>query len=624
MDLTVIILNFNVRYLLESCLESVFTAIASIPSEVIVVDNASTDESVAMVQTRFPQVILLTNSENLGFAKANNQAIRRARGRKILILNPDTLVNKQAIVSGSEYLDRYDRVAAVGVKMTDGNGNFLKESKRGFPTMWSSWWKLTGISRWFPTHNQLNHYYLGHLDKNGTHEVEVLTGAFLMVKKNILDQLGGFDEGYFMYGEDIDLSHRIRQLGYQLVYLGSASITHLKGRSSNAHSIQHVRNFYQAMLVFVKKYYTHPGTKWLMTISIWLAGIFSWVKRKIFFHFLPLTDLILITGTIYLIQLIWSRYWFGDPDYFYHPAFFWNALGYLIIWSVSLFSAGAYRIQRSSPGFIGFQAIISGTLVILLLYSLLPETWRTSRAIILLSGFILAAIIPLSRTLLKPQEFGYRALLFGDEMAEKKLNGLFRRLSFKNFFAYISRLDPGNQTIPLENKRAKLFETVTNQNITHILLARTPEWKHTLLNLTRSRIGNVIYMLEDQDTNNFTNPGPIPGLTEVTIRLNIPVYKLSKLIVNVFCSLLILPWAWVLPEIRHNFIQLVTGKKQWVSYQTPADPALPMQKDGLWQPANHFGSQPDFSFEVNFEYAQHYNPMKDIRIILSKLFKISE
>ena len=622
MDLTVIILNFNVRYLLESCLESVFTATASIPSEVIVVDNASTDESVAMVQTRFPQVMLLTNTENLGFAKANNQAIRRAKGRKILILNPDTLVNKQAIIAGSEYLDHDDSVAAVGVKMTDGNGNFLKESKRGFPTLWSSLWKLTGISRWFPEHKQLNHYYLGHLDQNDTHEVEVLTGAFLMVRKKILDQLGGFDEGYFMYGEDIDLSHRIRQLGYRLVYLGNVSITHLKGRSSKAHSIQHVRNFYLAMLVFVKKYYSHPGTKWLMTITIWLAGIFSWVKRQLFFHFLPLTDLVLMTGTIYLIQLIWSRYWFDDPDYFYHPAFFWNASGYIIIWFVSLFSAGAYRIQRSSPGFIGLQAILSGALVILLLYSLLPETWRTSRAIILLSGFSLAAIIPLSRVLLKPQEFGYRALLFGDEAAEKKLNTLFRSLSFKNFFAYISRLDPGKQTIPFESKLAKLVETIHLQSITHIFLARTPEWKHTLLNLTRSRLGNVIYLLEDQDTDNFTHSGPIPGLTEVSIRLNMPVYKLSKLIVNVFCSILILPWAWVMPEIRHNFIQIVTGKKQWVSYQTPADPALPNQKPGLWHPADHLGSQPIYSFEVNFEYAQHYNPVQDISIILTNLFKI--
>ncbi len=585
MDLTVIILNFNVRYLLESCLESVFTALGSIPSEVIVVDNASTDESVAMVQVRFPQVILMTNTENLGFAKANNQAIARARGRKVLILNPDTVVNHKAIVTGSEYLDRHDQVAAIGVKMTDGYGNFLNESKRGFPTIWSSLWKLTGINNWFPNHSQLNHYYLGHLDPDGIHEIEVLTGAFLMIKKNILEQLKGFDEGYFMYGEDIDLSYRIRKLGYQLVYLGTTSITHLKGRSSSAHSFLHVRNFYQAMLVFVKKYYTHPTTRFLMTVGIWLAGIFSWIKRQVFFHFLPLTDWILISATIYLVQFFWSRFWFEDPDYFNHPVFFWNAIGYIIIWASSLIFAGAYRIQRSSAGFISFQAILYGTLTILLFYSLLPESWRTSRAIILLTGLVLSALIPLSRILLKPHGFGYRALLFGDKNAEKKLNSLFRTLSFKNNFAYISRLDPGHKDQPLEIKLEKLHETVLLRNITHLILAHTPEWKTTLLKLTSSRKGNIIYLLEDLDHQAYIHPGPIPGLTEVGIRLNNPVYQIGKSIINILCSILILPWGWIFPEIRNNFISLLTGKKQWASYITPAEPDLPLQKPGLWHPA---------------------------------------
>lgn len=619
MDLTVIILNFNVRYLLEPCLESVFQSIQSIPSEVIVVDNASTDESVAMVRVKFPQAVLLANPENVGFAKANNQAIHLAQGQHILILNPDTVINQAAITAGLNYLKQHDKVAAIGVKMIDGNGQYLEESKRGFPTIGSSLWKLTGINRWFPHNANLNHYYLGHLDQNGIHEVEVLTGAFFLVKKKVLQQLGGFDEGYYMYGEDIDLSHRIRQLGFQLVYLGNQTITHLKGRSSSAHSYQHVRNFYQAMLVFVKKYYRHPVTKWLMGVGIWLAGIFSWIKRQLFFHFLPLTDFILIGLSIYLVQFFWSRYWFDDPVYFMHPTFFCNAVVYGIIWMVSLFFIGAYRTQSSSPGYLGFHAIVSGTVIILVVYSLLPESWRTSRAIILICGIVLSVIIPLSRILLKPNGYGFRALLVGDETAEQRLNPVFRSLCLKNYFSYVSRLD-----ISGPNQVPQLKTAILNQNITHVILPLTNLWKSDVLLMTRAGRNQINYMLEDPENKGVLRRSQtIPGLTEVDIRLNHPVYQWSKVWVNTMATLLILPWGWILPEIRKNFMQLALGKKHWVSYRAPVAAELPLQKAGLWHPPAINGSNEDFLAEVNFEYAANYHPLTDIRIILTNLIKIN-
>lgn len=624
MDLTVIILNFNVRYLLESCLESVLTAVQSISSEVIVVDNASSDESVTMIRSRFPQVILLTNAENLGFAKANNQAIARARGRNILILNPDTIVNTSAVEESLACLTRSEQVAAIGVKMTDGHGKFLKESKRGFPTLWASWWKLTGINRWFPQNPTLNHYYLGHLDPNGAHEVEVLTGAFLMIKKKVLESIGGFDEGYFMYGEDIDLSHRIRAMGYKLIYLGTQSIVHLKGRSSSAHSYQHVRNFYQAMLVFVKKYYRQPLTRTFMLMGIWLAGIFSWIKRKFFFHLLPLTDLMLIAGSIVVVQYFWSRYWFEDASYFHHARFFWNAAGYIIIWGLSLFVTGAYQTRQSTPAYLGFKAILSGTVVILVLYSLLPENWRTSRAIILLSGLVLSFIIPLSRILLKPRGFGFRALLYGDEKDELKLNALFRSLCHNNYFAYVSRLkppEPGQST----QRDMDLFHEETNrQNITHVILARNPYWKTSLLRMTRQYKAHLMYMVEAMEfKEHLSHPGPIPGLSEAGIRLNEPLYQWSKDVLSVLTTLLVLPWGWVIPEIRKHFLRLATGRLQWVSYCSPADVDLPYQKPGLWNPVSAFGTEAEAISEINFEYAKNYHPFHDIGIILANLFKTS-
>lgn len=229
MDLSVVILNYNVRYLLESCLESVVEALKGLSAEVILIDNASTDQSVIMVREKYPAVKLLINDSNLGFAKANNLAIAQSTGQYILILNPDTIVNKSSIISALNYIKSHKDCGGVGVKMVDGSGVFLKESLRGFPDMASSLYKLSGINRLFPKSKIFNHYYLGHLDPDKVQEVEVLTGAFLMTTRKVFDAVNGFDESFFMFGEDIDLSVRIRQLGHKLIYLGDEQIVHLKG-----------------------------------------------------------------------------------------------------------------------------------------------------------------------------------------------------------------------------------------------------------------------------------------------------------------------------------------------------------------------------------------------------------
>lgn len=621
MDLTVIILNFNVRYLLESCLESLIHSLQDIASEIIVVDNASTDESVEMVRTRFPQIKILINEQNLGFAKANNQAIRIAGGKNLLILNPDTLVNRQAITKALNYLQRHDDAGAIGVRMLDGQNKYLKESKRGFPTVWSSFWKLTGINRLFPDHAGFNHYYLGHLSEHEIHEVEVLTGAFIMIKKNVLEQLDGFDESYFMYGEDIDLSYRIRQLKYKLIYLGTESIIHLKGRSSSAHSYLYVFNFYKAMQVFIKKYYRNSLTRWMMMIGIWLTGIASWIKRKIFFHFLPLTDLLIMAGSIFLVQYIWANYWFEEIYYFRHMAFLWNASGYILIWWISLYFIGAYRIQQASPGYLAFKGILSGTAVILIVYSLLPETWRTSRAIIVLSGLILAILLPLSRLLLKPIGFGFRALFIGDRNAELKLNPLFRLLNTKNFFSYISRIEPPAMEQDNQFWNSTLQSVLRARNITHVILNRNKYWRSDVLQLTRSDTNTIHLIVGEKDNSLLEDLNFIPGLEEINIRLNTPWYRLSKRVMNVLASILILPWGWLIPSIRKEYINLLSGKKQWVSYQTPVNPNLPLQKQGIWKVESELNIPLMDTETVNFEYAKNYHPFQDIRIILINLFK---
>lgn len=255
MKLSVIIVNYNVRYFLAHCLASVFHAIQGMEAEVIVVDNCSCDGSLDYLEKKFPQACFIANTENTGFARANNLALKKASGDFVLYLNPDTLVPENAIKRCLTFFESNPTVGALGVKMVDGSGKFLPESKRAFPSPLVSFYKLSGLSALFPASRRFGRYALGYLNEDLIHEVEVLAGAFLMARTALLHNSEGFDERYFMYGEDIDLSYCLQQTGYKNYYLGNVSIIHFKGESAHKGSLAHLKNFYKAMGLFVDKHY---------------------------------------------------------------------------------------------------------------------------------------------------------------------------------------------------------------------------------------------------------------------------------------------------------------------------------------------------------------------------------
>ena len=255
MLLSVIIVNYNVKYFLEYCLYSVVKALKNIDGEIFVVDNNSTDGSKDFFQNSYPGVNFIWNTTNEGFAKANNKALLQASGDYILFLNPDTIVSEDCFEKCIAFLRSKKNLAACGVKMIDGSGRFLKESKRAFPAPMTSLYKLTGLSKIFPKSKTFSKYHLGYLDENKNHKVDVLAGAFIMVPKIIIDQIGGFDESFFMYGEDIDISYRIQKAGYTNFYFAETCVIHFKGESTRKGSLNYVKMFYKAMSVFVKKHY---------------------------------------------------------------------------------------------------------------------------------------------------------------------------------------------------------------------------------------------------------------------------------------------------------------------------------------------------------------------------------
>jgi GT2 family glycosyltransferase len=269
MQLSVIIVSYNSIELLENCLFSVQKAMQTIDGEIIIVDNNSNDGSKESLPSKFPGVKFIFNNENLGFGKACNRGFKSSSGDHILFLNPDTVLPRTCLKDCISFLKTHEDAGAVGVRMMDDKGKFLKESKRGLPSPSASFYKLFGLTAVFPGSETIAKYYQGHLPENENNPVEVLSGAFMMIKRTVFEKVKGFDETFFMYGEDIDLSLRISQLGYKNYYLGKISITHLKG-GSTTYNKKYVQEFYGAMNLFVKKHYKDKSTPYRLFLH---AGI---------------------------------------------------------------------------------------------------------------------------------------------------------------------------------------------------------------------------------------------------------------------------------------------------------------------------------------------------------------
>ena len=268
MKLTVVIVNYNVKHYLYQCLESLYRALKGIEAEVFVVDNHSRDGSINYVSRRFPNVNYVESNHNLGFARANNIAIRESEGEYVLLLNPDTFVGENTIHHVLDFMESHPEAGGAGVQMLKSDGTKAMESRRGLPTPMTAFYKMVGLCRRYPEHKRFAHYYMSYLPWDEPVEIEVISGAFCMLRRSALDAVGLLDEDFFMYGEDIDLSYRLIKGGYQNWYLPER-ILHYKGESTQKSSFRYVHVFYEAMLIFFRKHY--GGSSLWLTIPIKLA-----------------------------------------------------------------------------------------------------------------------------------------------------------------------------------------------------------------------------------------------------------------------------------------------------------------------------------------------------------------
>lgn len=401
MLLSVVIVNYNVKSFLDQCLSSVGQSLGMEQGrdfEVFVVDNHSVDGSVEMVKEKYPWVNLLVNPDNPGFAKANNQAIRISRGKYVLLLNPDTLIENDTLRKCVDFMESHPDAGGLGVKMIDGQGRYLKESKRGLATPRTSFYKITGLCRLFPRSKRFAAYYMGHLDPGKTNPVEILSGAFMMMRRETLDKVGLLDETFFMYGEDIDLSYRILLGGYRNYYFPQTRIIHYKGESTKKGSLNYVLVFYKAMEIFAQKYFSKGRYRLyfqFIRLAIWLRAGISVLARILKTILLPASDLL----ASYLLLLWLSDAWANV--FFHNDAYYPDVYRHIVL---PVFSAlmvvfcFAWRAYRTPVSFrktaLGF---LSGMAAFLILGALMGSQWQFSRFMAVVGGLLCLGLACLVR-----------------------------------------------------------------------------------------------------------------------------------------------------------------------------------------------------------------------------------
>ncbi len=398
MLVSVVIVNYNVRYFLQLCLESVFrqydAARQPFSMEVIVVDNHSPDESVSHLKPLFPQAVWIENKENVGFSKANNQGFRLAKGDYILVLNPDVVLPEDNLLKSVQWMQSHPEYGAIGIRMLDGAAQFLPESKRGLPTPEAAFYKLFGLSKFFPNSRRFGAYHQSFLPEKSNSETEVLAGAWMLIRKEALNQVEGFDEQYFMYGEDIDLSYRLRLKGWKIGYFAESAIIHFKGESTRKETFRYVMLFYGAMIKFSKTHFSKQRASLfslIIRLAVLLRASLSVLGRWMNRVSLPVADFLLILLSYSQIKNFWVENIRSDEGLSYPPEYMQQVVPlYALVWIAGAFFGGAY--DKPWRPVTHLRGLLAGTLVLAVIYAFLPLDLRYSRGLLLL-GAVGAAVM---------------------------------------------------------------------------------------------------------------------------------------------------------------------------------------------------------------------------------------
>lgn len=641
MKLSVIIVNYNVQHFLEQCLLSVEKALSGMDAEIWVVDNNSVDGSVSMVEQKFPSVRLIANKENTGFSKANNQAMKLAQGEYFLLLNPDTIVEEDTFRKVIAFMDDHPDAGGLGVKMVDGKGIFLPESKRGLPTPMTSFYKIFGISRLFPKSGQFNRYHLGNLSNDETHQVEILSGAFMLMRKKMLDAVGLLDEAFFMYGEDIDLSWRIILGGWKNYYFPETRIIHYKGESTKKGSLNYVYVFYNAMVIFARKHFSEKNARWFsffIQLAIWLRAGVAVLNRFVRRMFLPVLDISLVLVSMFFLKGLYAS---SQNKIYDDDLVTYAFVVYALVWSISSWIGGAY--DKPFKPLRVFKPILIGSAIILIGYSLLPESLRFSRALILLGTLVALILFFTDRVLLNYISSGKSGL--GKAILRRvAIIGLREEADRVKLILNQIQQEPGFLTVvsPSEIIHSgdighidQLDEIVRIHNIDQVIFcARDVSPSGIIRAMSVVEDKSIEFKIAPPESLYIIGSGSIEtsgeGFMMDVNSVSLIRNKRSKRILDILLSLVFIPlipiWIFMVNKplgVFSNIFKVLIGKKSWVGYANDSsnnrtEQHLPRLKSGVLSPitANpNPGNTKENIQKLNVLYAKDYRLMNDFAIV---------
>jgi GT2 family glycosyltransferase len=629
--------NYNVEFFLEQCLNSVKKALNNVSGQVFVVDNNSIDGSVDMVRRKFPEYNLIANKDNKGFSKANNQAILLSDAEYVLLLNPDTVVEEDTFSKVIEFMDAHPEAGGLGVRMLDGKGKFLPESKRGLPTPAVAFYKIFGLSRLFPRSKKFGQYHAGHLSEFETNEIEILSGAFMLMRSEALDKVGLLDEAFFMYGEDIDLSYRIIKGGYKNYYFPETRIIHYKGESTKKSSVNYVFVFYRAMIIFAQKHFSQKNAKLfslLINAAIYFRALLAIVARFIKRSFLPAIDFCILFLGLFAMTNQWKISHIEFPDTILKVAI----PAYAIIWMISILFNGGYDFPVKFKKF--FKGTLIGTLIILVIYALLPKEWQFSRLYILTGALWVLTYFILSRVFLH-FSIGKKFSLI------TKKNKKFAIVGHKEEFERVSEiLRQTNEKIEMvehvsvgEEKEIGAVGTLNQldqityiHGINEIVFCAKDTSAQTIIQwMTAIDSSKIDFKIAQPDSlsligsNSIETAGDlyVLNINSITKTENIRSKRTFDLIASIILLALSPIVVFLFQNKQHflrNIFQVLTGKLSFVGYfstNTHAAFQLPRIKPGILNPTDSLSFSDDsLTDKLNLIYARDYAVQKDFSILI--------
>ena len=637
-DLSVVIVNYNVVFFLEQCLNSVFAASKNLNVQIFVVDNNSVDGSINMLKENFSSVVLIENKENVGFSKANNQAIKRANSPYVLLLNPDTVIEEDTFDKCIDFMNSNTDCGGLGLRMLDGKGNFLPESKRGFPSPSVAFYKIFGLSYLFPKSQKFGRYHLGFLSEFKVNEVDVLSGAFMLLRTITLEKVGLLDEQFFMYGEDIDLSYRIKLGGYKNYYFPETKIIHYKGESTKKSSVNYVFVFYKAMILFAKKHFSNKNANlfsFAINLAIYMRASLSLIKRFVKKIATPFLNAALTYSALLFLADYWRNAAIQFPEY----VFYISIPLYIFVFILFAWLIGVY--DKGIRNHIIWKATIFASIFILVIYALLPKDWQFSRLFILTASLVFVLqhyLVLITQNLLKTHKIGLPSTpkkhfaIIGDQAEFIRVKKILE-LTYPTIESIIGVYIAKNYE-EASGSNLQLNEIIQVHTINEIIYcAKDVSAKDIIEGMTKIESQDIEFKIAQPNTsyligsNSIDNSGDFYALNFSALSKAENIR--SKRLFDFFFSIILLllsPILLVIIKFKVKFIsnlfRILSGKKSFVGYLNQSDGTktnLPKIKPGILEP---FSVSEELTIdkkeELNLLYAKEYSFIFDFEVLVRK------